>query len=1085
MLVMAPGESHNSGSSTLTGSPTTQTAGGSVTLTVKFTDLYYNTLSSDTTSRYLRFTSTATASPNSTNPILASNGTKSFSAGASDVAGFTFYNAAQSDLTVQVQYCSDGPACATIANTTTSSVIPMTPAAAVGAIQVVAATGPGATPIGNVTYSSLDSDPTFYAKFLDAYGNFKSNSSVSWQATRTVAGDKNADLSSLSGTSTNLALSTVGAGDVVVTASDSGSAQSDSTGTLTIYAQGASQYFAELESVGTKTAGSAFNVKVTAKKPDGSTATDYAGSKSLSLSTTAGNGAAGCSAASLTPELPSSANFTSGVALIPITLKKAESGVTVTVAPSSGNITSSTTPAITVQGGALECIELRTAANNGGSLVADPLNLSVDGSQLAYAAGFDAYKNFIGDQSANWSGSADLSGLPLPEGSSTWSRLVGVKAGSGNFTATVGAVSKSIAATVGTGNRSITTASVDSYSKYLLYSDTIQATHSWDLLQDSSHTWTTSSTSATWYTEAGSNCTTNNHRGCRYTFPKKVHLIATASELSVIDATTNDLFIRFQLGSGYAIDNALGSITSLAALNGRIYVGMSDGSSTGGLIVIDWPNDSVYAITSSSRKVATGLSARNTSMSWNNTTAYPLLTSEPVRTLFARNIAGNDYLVVGTNNSAQLLEDDTGTRSIYSDSTSNAVNAVAIDSDGRLYYAENTLGLHRADLNLTSLADFTPTRTWNMTTTAKLASLNINKIQIAENTSSAQAGENTILIATDRGLSAIQEHTTAGSSVSTHYDVKGNGADPAVFKQAVSLRQGTVSAATNANAPSTLMTAEVFFMPATHLSGTGMGSDRQVLFQIGDGSKTTDGNYGLEYDVNTGRLSFYIGTTTGAHYLNSISTSWNKNQWYHVVVQFNQSSGDMDLWVNGVNQHSTVTAPTLLSGTLYLGSNNGATGTYLAGSVDEFILQKSTSYPSNSNISVRTSEATSDGNTTYLYHFNSVTGRSATDSSANASDATLSDQAWFTQRSLDGTNNNISTLQSFVLNGQVSAAIGVSGSGYYTEMTSLETTDSASVVRSTSVGTGVQSLSIFQIDSATNFDILLGFPSNGVQLQRR
>jgi len=111
-------------------------------------------------------------------------------------------------------------------------------------------------------------------------------------------------------------------------------------------------------------------------------------------------------------------------------------------APTSGSIVarlgtshSTSTGTITVNPGALATLQIRTAANNGGSLVTT-FPMSTDQSQTFWAAGFDADGNYRGDEASTvWTSTLGISG----NGSSiTFSPAVPV---SGTLTATIGPVS--------------------------------------------------------------------------------------------------------------------------------------------------------------------------------------------------------------------------------------------------------------------------------------------------------------------------------------------------------------------------------------------------------------------------------------------------------------------------------------------------------------------------------------------------------------------------------------------------------------------------------------------------------------------
>ena len=86
-----------------------------------------------------------------------------------------------------------------------------------------------------------------------------------------------------------------------------------------------------------------------------------------------------------------------------------------------------------------------------------------------------------------------------------------------------------------------------------------------------------------WATEAFS--TSAPARGKRRSFPSKANLIADASGLDVIDATTNKLWMRIPIAASNLLGNT--AVKSVAALNGHLYLGQN-GS---GMVDIDLGHD--------------------------------------------------------------------------------------------------------------------------------------------------------------------------------------------------------------------------------------------------------------------------------------------------------------------------------------------------------------------------------------------------------------------------------------------------------------------------------------------------------------
>jgi hypothetical protein len=115
---------------------------------------------------------------------------------------------------------------------------------------------------------------------------------------------------------------------------------------------------------------------------------------------------------------------------------------------------------------------------------------------------------------------------------------------------------------------------------------------------------------ASWYLEP----TTANDRGSKQQFPQRANIIAGNSDVDIIDADTNKLWMRFDQGTDYAIgvdtDN---DPSSIHMVNGRLYVG-TNGSAPTGMYEINFANDGItrYDSTAGFTYLGDGLQDRNT-----------------------------------------------------------------------------------------------------------------------------------------------------------------------------------------------------------------------------------------------------------------------------------------------------------------------------------------------------------------------------------------------------------------------------------------------------------------------------------------
>lgn len=1049
LLAMLPGESHNSGSSTLTGTPSTQTAGTSFSIVVRAVDQFYNLVSSFTGSKALSFTTTAQNSPNSTAPSLATNTNYTFTSGETTVTNFKLYKAVASSGTITVTMASPS------LNTTTN-LITVQPRSTVASIKVKDAASDAGSKVNSVEYSTLDTNPTFYAAAYDNYGNYKSDVSSTWSTQRSVASDLDASLSSTSAASTQLNLSSAGPGTLTVKAVYSG--VSDTTGTLTIKEQGADHFLAELESVGTKTADTSFNLKVTAVKSNSTSATTYAGTKTISLSSTALSGSAGCTSVNVNPELPTSATFTSGVALIPIKLKKVQAGVTITAGTS--NVASSTTPAFNVSAGAIACLQLRNAASGGGSdVTSSTINLSAFQSSLIYAAGYDANMNSLGDQAATWSGSSDISNYYSPStGTGTVATVTGGKSGSGTLTATVSGLTQQVNYTVSTGGATLSSASTDGYRAHLL-SNTIQASYMWSPSTDETTAWKTNS-SATWYTEAQSSCTSLTHRGCTLAFPNRVYVTVTDQEISIVDAKHLELFMRFVKGANNIFSSSLTTAQSVTARNGKLYVGFSDG-----LLVIDFENDYAYRLSGAGHYRTSNLSLRNNgAVSWSSNATYPSFSNYNFKELKAYYESGVNFVVAGLNQAIQVIKNNAGTVTVVNGPTlSGSLTALALTSNGSIYYGESGVGLRFADPDYSSLVSF------SVDSTRDVAMSQVNDINVQANMSSAQASRDAIFAATQDGIVAVHDHTTPSSRGIYNYGIASDALTGfgSYLRHTSTTVSGSISVADHAARPSSEVTMEFFFKPQTAISGA--RSSLTVLADKATGS--ANGAFGAVIDTDS-TIVFYTNYGGSPYYVRTASSSWNAHQWYHIVGQIN-SAGQMSLWIDGALEStislgftpdfSANTAPLRLYGNSTI--NTTASTNF---SFDELRVSSNARYTYNAaTISVPATPFTNDGNTSYLLHFDANTLIDS--SSANAAITTAANGTYVVKPLFSGTVRSFTVVNGFNNGSAISGHVISGTSGKSIELRNMQNPSTMSEF-SNSNSSGAMGVDYFNTTSPTSFD---------------
>ena len=100
-------------------------------------------------------------------------------------------------------------------------------------------------------------------------------------------------------------------------------------------------------------------------------------------------------------------------------------------------------------------------------------------------------------------------------------------------------------------------------------------------------------------------------------FPVVAAIVATDSTVEILDASDGSTWATFQQGSGYALGSDTdNNPTSVFALNGKVWVGMT-GSSAEGLFELDFTQDKVFKYNTTARYTWSGnLGSPNTSGTW-------------------------------------------------------------------------------------------------------------------------------------------------------------------------------------------------------------------------------------------------------------------------------------------------------------------------------------------------------------------------------------------------------------------------------------------------------------------------------------
>ena len=363
-----------------------ETAGTAFTVTLTAKDSSGNTDTNYTGTHAITWTYTATNSPNGTPPTKPANGNQAFTAGATTVAGFTLNNTGQTPTITADDSSING----------TSAAITVSPGAQSG---FGVTTQNGGTETAGTAFSVT-------ATAVDAAGNtvtgYTGAHSLTWTWTATASPNSTAPTKPADGNQTFAAGAvTVGgftltnAGQAPTITVGDGSFNG-TTAAVTVGPGTAASFVAVTQNNGTETAGTAFNVSLTAKDAYGNTATGYTGSHTINWTWTATS-----SPNSTAPTRPADAarTFFSGVATVSgFTLTNA--GQTPTITGDDGSISGSTAP-ITVNPGA--AAGFTVATQNGGTETA---GTAFSVTVTAVDASGNTATGYTGNHSITWTWTA-------------------------------------------------------------------------------------------------------------------------------------------------------------------------------------------------------------------------------------------------------------------------------------------------------------------------------------------------------------------------------------------------------------------------------------------------------------------------------------------------------------------------------------------------------------------------------------------------------------------------------------------------------------------------------------------------------
>ncbi|KKS77239.1 MAG: FG-GAP repeat protein [Candidatus Woesebacteria bacterium GW2011_GWC1_42_9] len=245
---------------------------------------------------------------------------------------------------------------------------------------------------------------------------------------------------------------------------------------------------------------------------------------------------------------------------------------------------------------------------------------------------------------------------------------------------------------------------LDSQTEITTSIGTIYDMFAYDTSKDSDGgTWTNSITaqSSSWYTEAldasaGVECDVSgsDDRCEQAAFPEKAVIIGSSTELIIIDEVTNNLWMRF--GVGTTAEAIEGVITEIYAQDGQVFVSTNGGSGDTGLFVIDFKLDRLIRYDAVNRSTSDqNIAGRNGTNSYaTNTDTDFALGDDAVNDFDVTKVNGVTYYALATDGSAYILDPNKAKedvlRKYYTSAATDDINNVRLTTGGELIATNET-----------------------------------------------------------------------------------------------------------------------------------------------------------------------------------------------------------------------------------------------------------------------------------------------------------------------------------------------------------------------------------------------------------
>jgi hypothetical protein len=308
--------------------------------------------------------------------------------------------------------------------------------------------------------------------------------------------------------------------------------------------------------------------------------------------------------------------------------------------------------------------------------------------------------------------------------------------------------------------------------------------------------------SSSWYNETADHneaaCVIGTDDRCGISdFPNKAILVVAGSTgsntLYIFDAADNSLWMSFTQNAGATVAmgvSANNTISSVNALNGKIYVG-TNGSASTGAYEINFVTDKITRYDGTDARDYSGnIGGRNTAQ----TTAYGdqlrtgmKLASSTVNDVFAQIVNGKTMFAAANGNGTAAnggisLVNESAQSVTYFEAANTNVQSVALTSDDNLYALNSTLSqvdvwysasaktganILTTSGNGTIYDETTTPALWPTAPTFNTSTP--DSLYITNGTSDADGQSNTIYTAHNAGLSVIEEKVGAESGGAVKY----------------------------------------------------------------------------------------------------------------------------------------------------------------------------------------------------------------------------------------------------------------------------------------------------------------------------